>query len=122
MQASYRPRIIDTILREALEASGAVWLQGPKWCGKTWTASQIARSILMMQDPDESANYLQQAMVKPSLLLNGDTPRLIDEWQVAPVLWDAVRHTVDQRGEMGQFIRKRQIASVLISALSFDLI
>ncbi len=101
---SYRPRIIDTILREALESSGAVWLQGPKWCGKTWTASQIARSILMMQDPDESANYLQQAMVKPSLLLDGDTPRLIDEWQVAPVLWDAVRHAVDQRGEMGQFI------------------
>jgi hypothetical protein len=101
---SYRPRIIDIILREALEASGAVWLQGPKWCGKTWTASQIARSILMMQDPDESANYLQQAMVKPSLLLDGDTPRLIDEWQVAPVLWDAVRHAVDQRGEMGQFI------------------
>ena len=101
---SYRPRIIDIILREALEASGAVWLQGPKWCGKTWTASQIARSILMMQDPDESANYLQQAMVKPSLLLDGDMPRLIDEWQVAPVLWDAVRHAVDQRGEMGQFI------------------
>ena len=58
----------------------------------------------MMQDPDESANYLQQAMVKPSLLLNGDTPRLIDEWQVAPMLWDAVRYAVDQRGEMGQFI------------------
>ena len=103
-QASYRPRIIDTILRDALEASGAVWLQGPKWCGKTWTASQIARSFLIMQDPDESTNYLQQAMVKPSLLLNGDTPRLIDEWQVAPVLWDAVRFAVDQRGEMGQFI------------------
>ena len=101
---NYRARIIDIILRDALEASGAVWLQGPKWCGKTWTASQIARSILMMQDPDESANYLQQAMVKPSLLLDGDTPRLIDEWQVAPVLWDAVRHAVDQRGEMGQFI------------------
>ena len=104
MHENYRLRIIDTILREALEASGAVWLQGPKWCGKTWTASQIARSILMMQDPDESANYLQQSMVKPSLLLKGDTPRLIDEWQVAPVLWDAVRHAVDQRGEMGQFI------------------
>lgn len=103
-QVGYRPRIIDEILKDALEASGAVWLQGPKWCGKTWTASQIARSILMMQDPDESANYLQQAMVKPSLLLNGDTPRLIDEWQVAPVLWDAVRFAVDQRGKMGQFI------------------
>lgn len=104
MQKNYRPRVIDTILKEALEASGAVWLQGPKWCGKTRTARQVARSILMMQDPDESANYIQQAMVKPSLLLDGDTPRLIDEWQVAPVLWDAVRFAVDQRGEMGQFV------------------
>lgn len=103
-QSSYCPRVIDTILREALDASGAVWLQGPKWCGKTWTAQQMSRSFLMMQDPDESANYIQQAMVKPSLLLNGDTPRLIDEWQTAPVLWDAVRFAVDQRGEMGQFI------------------
>ena len=101
---NYQPRVIDTFLQESLAASGAVWLQGPKWCGKTWTARQIARSSLMMQDPDESANYLQQAMVKPSLLLNGDTPRLIDEWQMAPVLWDAVRFAVDQRGEMGQFI------------------
>ena len=103
-QTAYRPRVIDAILGDALESSGAVWLQGPKWCGKTWTARQVARSILMMQDPDESANYLQQAMVKPSLLLDGDTPRLIDEWQVAPVLWDAIRFAVDQRGEMGQFI------------------
>lgn len=100
----YQPRVIDTILRDALAASGAVWLQGPKWCGKTWTARQIAHSTLMMQDPDESANYLQQAMVKPSLLLDGASPRLIDEWQMAPVLWDAVRFAVDQRGEMGQFI------------------
>ena len=103
-QTAYRPRVIDAILGDALESSGAVWLQGPKWCGKTWTARQVSRSILMMQDPDESANYLQQAMVKPSLLLDGDTPRLIDEWQVAPVLWDAIRFAVDQRGEMGQFI------------------
>ena len=101
---NYQPRVIDTILREALAASGAVWLQGPKWCGKTWTARQVAQSTLMMQDPDESANYLQQAMVKPSLLLDGSVPRLIDEWQMAPVLWDAVRFAVDQRGEMGQFI------------------
>ena len=101
---NYQPRVIDTILRDALAASGAVWLQGPKWCGKTWTARQVAQSTLMMQDPDESANYFQQAMVKPSLLLDGAAPRLIDEWQMAPVLWDAVRFAVDQRGEMGQFI------------------
>ena len=101
---NYQSRVIDTILLEALAASGAVWLQGPKWCGKTWTASQVAQSTLMMQDPDESANYLLQAMVKPSLLLEGASPRLIDEWQMAPVLWDAVRFAVDQRGAMGQFI------------------
>ena len=89
-QNNYQPRVVDALLQESLAASGAVWLQGPKWCGKTWTALQVARSALMMQNPDESANYLQQAMVKPSLLLGGDTPRLIDEWQVAPVLWDAV--------------------------------
>jgi len=103
-QKNYQPRVIDMLLQESLAASGAVWLQGPKWCGKTWTALQVARSSVMMQDPDESANYLQQAMIKPSLLLGGDIPRLIDEWQVAPVLWDAVRFAVDQRGEMGQFI------------------
>lgn len=92
------------MLKDALNASGAVWLQGPKWCGKTWAALQVSQSSIMMQDPDESANYFRQAMVKPSLLLNGETPHLIDEWQVAPVLWDAVRFAVDQRGEMGQFI------------------
>ena len=100
----YQKRIVDSVLQEALQASGAVWLQGPKWCGKTWTGMQAARSVVMMQDPDESSNYMQQAQVKPSLLLQGATPRLLDEWQVAPVLWDAVRHAVDQRGEMGQFI------------------
>jgi predicted AAA+ superfamily ATPase len=100
----YRPRIVDKLLVEALEASGAVWIQGPKWCGKTWTALQASKSSLMMQDPDESANYLQQAAVKPSLLLAGESPRLLDEWQTAPVLWDAVRFAVDKRGEAGQFI------------------
>lgn len=103
-QKPYQPRILDIMLQDALEASGAVWLQGPKWSGKTWTALQAARSVVMMQDPDETANYQQQTQVKPSLLLQGPTPRLIDEWQVSPVLWDAVRFAVDQRGEMGQFI------------------
>jgi predicted AAA+ superfamily ATPase len=100
----YRPRTLDSDLRDALEATGAVWIQGPKWCGKTWTALQASKSSLMMQDPDESANYLKQAAIKPSLLLAGETPRLLDEWQMAPVLWDAVRFAVDQRGEAGQFI------------------
>jgi uncharacterized protein len=104
VQRAYKPRITDKLLQDALEANGAVWILGPKWCGKTWTALQAARSSLMMQDPDQSINYLQQAAVKPSLLLAGETPRLLDEWQMAPVLWDAVRFAVDQRGNMGQFI------------------
>lgn len=103
-QREYKKRIADRLLQDALKANGAVWILGPKWSGKTWTALQAARSSLMMQDPDQSINYLQQAAVKPSLLLAGETPRLLDEWQMAPVLWDAVRYAVDQRGKMGQFI------------------
>ncbi len=104
MARNYIPRIADLILKEKLETSGAVWIRGPKWCGKTWTAKQQARSSLMMQDPDQTLNYLRTAGVKPSLLLEGDTPRLLDEWQMAPVLWDAVRYAVDIRAENGQFI------------------
>jgi predicted AAA+ superfamily ATPase len=100
----YLPRIADKVLNTALEASGAVLIEGPKWCGKTRTAEETAASALYMQDPDHTASYQQAADIKPSLLLKGDTPRLIDEWQMAPVLWDAVRFAVDQRGETGQFI------------------
>jgi len=104
MKHKYLPRIADKVLDTALEASGAVLIEGPKWCGKTRTAEEKAVSALYMQDPDHSASYQQAADIKPSLLLKGDTPRLIDEWQMAPVLWDAVRFAVDQRGETGQFI------------------
>ncbi|MDR3270758.1 MAG: AAA family ATPase [Peptococcaceae bacterium] len=79
-------------------------IEGPKWCGKTRTATERAVSKLLMQDPDYTESYLKAADTKPSLLLKGATPRLIDEWQMAPVLWDAVRFAVDQRGESGQFI------------------
>ncbi len=104
MSRAYMPRIADEILQKALTASGAVCIQGPKWCGKTWTALQQAGSALMMQNPDQAQNYMSIAETKPSLLLEGQPPRLLDEWQVAPVLWDAVRYAVDQRAEMGQFI------------------
>lgn len=104
MKRRYMPRLADIILKEKLESSGAVWIRGPKWCGKTWTASQQAKSSLMMQDPDNTHNYLQIAETKPSLLLDGEVPRLLDEWQMAPVLWDAVRFVVDKRGVKGQFI------------------
>lgn len=100
----YHPRIADKLLQSALESSGAVLIEGPKWCGKTRTGAEAAGSILFMQDPDSRAANLQAAHIKPSLLLEGTTPRLIDEWQVAPILWDAVRHEVDRRGETGQFI------------------
>ena len=88
----------------ALQSSGAVLILGPKWCGKTETAKQFAKSVLYMQHPDFAENYLKLASLKPSELLEGDTPRLIDEWQDAPVLWNAVRFTVDQRKKKGQFI------------------
>jgi predicted AAA+ superfamily ATPase len=101
---AYIPRLCDTELQMALESSGAVLLEGPKWCGKTSTAAQAAHSVLYMQDPDSRTANLALADTKPSLLLVGQVPRLIDEWQMAPVLWDAVRFEVDRRGELGQFI------------------
>lgn len=100
----YLSRICDKLLQGRLNRTGAVLIVGPKWCGKTATASEAARSIIYMQDPDRGRSYLAAADTKPSLLLDGDTPRLIDEWQMAPVLWDAVRFAVDQRGLTGQFI------------------
>ncbi len=104
MAREYRFRIADNIIQSYLSSSGAVLIEGPKWCGKTWTGIHHAKSILMMQDPDQAEANLLTASIKPSLLLAGETPRLIDEWQVAPELWDAVRFEVDQRGQTGQFI------------------
>jgi hypothetical protein len=100
----YLPRVIDNELALRLQGLGAVLIEGPKWCGKTTTAMQQAKSVLKMQDPDMREGYLATAHTKPSNLLKGAVPRLIDEWQDAPVLWDAVRTMVDDRGESGQFI------------------
>jgi predicted AAA+ superfamily ATPase len=100
----YLPRICDVELREALGVMGAVLIEGAKWCGKTSTAENAANSVIYMQDPDRARSYQEMADTKPSLLLRGETPRLIDEWQMAPVLWDAVRFEVDKRGDSGQFI------------------
>ena len=104
MASKYLNRIADKVLDTVLESSGAVLIEGPKWCGKTRTAAEKSKSVIYMQDPDKSVSYLKAADTKPSLLLQGDTPRLIDEWQEAPVLWDAVRFAVDQRQKSGQFI------------------
>ena len=102
----YLKRIADKELQIKLEAFGATLIVGPKWCGKTTTATQQAQSSLKMQDPDNRDSYITTAAIKPSLLLKGANPRLIDEWQVAPVLWDAVRTAVDERQEEGLLDRK----------------
>lgn len=100
----YRPRIADDILSDKLDAKGAVLIRGPKWCGKTTTAEQQAESVIYMSDPSSRSNNLALAKLDPQLLLAGATPRLIDEWQIAPQLWDAVRFEVDHRHRSGQFI------------------
>lgn len=100
----YKPRICDSILEKKLRMSGAVLITGPKWCGKTWTALNVANSVVYMQDPDKRASYLKLAQTSPSLLLRGEKPLLIDEWQTAPVLWDSVRFAVDKTPQKGQFI------------------
>lgn len=100
----YRPRILDEVLKRELEAMGAVLLEGPKACGKTTTAEQAAGSVIYMDDPVRRSQYLQMVETDISYILAGATPRLIDEWQIAPKIWDAVRFEVDHRGEDGQFI------------------
>lgn len=103
--SNYRNRVADEILKDNLEAAGLVLIEGTKWCGKTTTAEQQAGSIVYMNDPGNSGTYLALAQNSPSLLLKGDTPRLIDEWQDAPELWDAARFEVDHRDlKTGQFI------------------
>jgi predicted AAA+ superfamily ATPase len=104
METTYLNRSIDEELEAYLEAFGAVLITGPKWCGKTTSASMKAKSILKLQDPDRSQGYLLTAETKPSLLLEGDKPRLIDEWQMAPVLWDAIRTSVDNFSTEGLYI------------------
>lgn len=100
----YRPRLIDNIIDSYLEAFGAVCVEGPKWCGKTWTSSYHCKSEIMLGNPDGNFQNRQLAQMSPSLVLGGETPRLIDEWQEVPQLWDAVRYKVDQSGNKGQFI------------------
>ena len=100
----YRPRVVDAFLTRKLEGKGAVLIEGAKWCGKTTTAEQIAGSVLYMDDPEKIEQNLALAELSPKKLLQGDTPRLLDEWQLAPKLWDAIRFEVDHRDGLGQFI------------------
>ena len=101
---NYKNRIVDEILEKKLKGKGAVLIQRSKWCGKTTTAEQICKSILYMAKPDEKEQYLTMAEINPSLLLQGEVPRLIDEWQIAPKLGDAIRYEIDHRNAEGQFI------------------
>lgn len=101
---TYKPRIADNILEEKLDAMGAVIIEGAKYCGKTTLACQHAKSVLYMADPDTREQNIIMSQTNISRLLKGEAPRLIDEWQIAPQFWDAVRNEVDKRGEDGQFI------------------
>lgn len=101
---SYKPRMIDSAVEQYLTAFGAVCIEGPKWCGKTWTSSVHCNSEIFIGDPAGNFQNKHLAEMSPSLVLEGETPRLIDEWQEVPPLWDAVRHTVDERAQKGQFI------------------
>ena len=101
---NYKPRIIDKKVNEYLSVFGAVCIEGPKWCGKTWTSRHHSKSEYLVGDPQNNFQNRQLALLSPALVLPGDVPRLIDEWQEVTSLWDAVRYEVDTRGEKGQFI------------------
>lgn len=100
----YYPRIIDNLLKKKLRSSGAVLLKGPKWCGKSTSASQIANSIIYMQDPSTREQNIALAKASPKKFLDREAPLLIDEWQTIPFIWDAIRFEIDQRSSFGQFI------------------
>ena len=100
----YYQRVSDKVLLDHLESKGAVLIEGAKWCGKTTSAKHIANSFIEMDRPDMTDQYQQMARINPANLLKGEVPHLIDEWQIATNIWNAVRYEVDQRGEFGQFI------------------
>ena len=100
----YKPRVADELISRRLRNKGAILVEGAKWCGKTTTCEQQAHSILYLSDPDQATQYMQLADISPRVLLRGESPRLIDEWQMAPKLWDAVRFEVDHRPGFGHFL------------------
>lgn len=98
------PRIIDDKIDAYLKVFGAVCVEGPKWCGKSWTSSYHSKSEIFLGDPAGNFQNRQLAELSPTLILEGETPRLIDEWQEVPPIWDAIRYKVDQTLQKGQFI------------------
>ncbi len=103
-KTQYKPRVIDDMVRKYLSVFGAVCVEGPKWCGKTWTSSYHSNSEFLVGDPANNFQNRSLAELAPAIVLDGDAPRLIDEWQEVPSLWDAVRYAVDQKSEKGRFI------------------
>ena len=104
MENIYYKRVVDDLIYERLDYIGAILIEGPKWCGKTTTSQQHAKSVLKLQDPKNKVSNLELATIDPYILLEGEKPRLIDEWQIAPVLWDAVRTSVDDLNEVGLYL------------------
>ena len=100
----YKKRLIDDKIDEYLNSFGALCIEGPKWCGKTWSSLYHSKSKIMLGDPSGNFQNRQLAMIDPNLILDGECPRLIDEWQEVPALWDGVRYKVDQVSKKGQFI------------------
>ncbi len=103
-KTQYKPRVIDDMVRKYLSVFGAVCVEGPKWCGKTWTSSYHSNSEFLVGDPANNFQNRSLAELAPAIVLDGDAPRLIDEWQEVPPLWDAVRYAVDQKSGKGKFI------------------
>ena len=101
---SYRPRMQDALIKELLGSFGAVCIEGPKWCGKTWSATHHAASAISLGNPDGNFSNRTMAQLDPRAVLNGDAPHLVDEWQEVPAIWDAVRYRVDEVGKPGQFL------------------
>lgn len=104
MEETYKPRIVDRNLSLKLEGKGAVVIEGPKWCGKTTTAEQIAKSMIYISSPEEIRQYRDLVQMNPKLILEGEKPRLIDEWQNIPQIWDSIRYDVDHTRKLGQYI------------------
>ena len=100
----YRERIIDTVIQENIKTFAAICIEGPKWCGKTWTALNNSKSVIYIGDPKNNFQNRTLAELNPEFVLEGDSPRLIDEWQEVPSIWDAVRFKADQSIQKGQYI------------------
>lgn len=101
---TYKNRIIDQQILKMMKTFGAVCVEGPKWCGKTWSSLNQTNSVCYIADPVNSFQNRRMAELSPELVLEGEFPRLIDEWQEVPEIWDAVRFAVDKNGEKGKFI------------------